>query len=256
MGRDVRRENEKEMNVVGHLSELRNRIIITGIFFALFFIVGFIFVKDIYGFLESGIDFDLVITSPTEVIWIYITIAAITATIGTIPIFSLQLWLFIKPGLKANERRASLSYIPAIFLLFVVGLAFGYLLFSNFILPFLISLNDGMFVQLFTVEKFYRFMFQVMLVFGILFEIPVITMFLTSLGILSPMFLKKTRKYAYFILLIVSALVTPPDIFLQLVVAIPLLLLYEISIYFSALIYRRKERKHQAFMSENEQGGK
>ncbi|HLQ98516.1 MAG TPA: twin-arginine translocase subunit TatC [Candidatus Dormibacteraeota bacterium] len=244
-------DNEKEMNLVGHLSELRNRIIVTGLFFVAFFIIAFIYVKDIYRFLEGDIDFSLAITSPTEVIWIYVSIAAIVATIGTLPVFSLQLWLFIKPGLKSNERKASLSYIPPIFFLFVIGLVFGYLLFSNFILPFLISLNDDMFIQLFTVDKYYRFMFQIMLIFGILFEVPVITMFLTSLGILSPAFLKKTRKYAYFVLLIVSALVTPPDIFLQLVVAVPLFLLYEISIYFSNVVYKRKEKKHKAFMNEN-----
>lgn len=244
-------DNGKEMNLVGHLSELRNRIIVTGIFFVLIFIFAFIYVRDIYKFLDRGIDFNLVITSPTEVIWIYVTIAAIIATVGTLPIFSLQLWLFIKPGLKANERRASLAYIPPIFLLFVIGLVFGYLLFSNFILPFLISLNDDMFIQLFTVEKYYRFMFQVMLVFAILFEVPIITMFLTSLGIISPAFLKKTRRYAYFILLIVGAIVTPPDIFLQLVVAFPLFLLYEISIYLSSIVQKRKERKHKEFMADN-----
>lgn len=252
MGDRAQTANDKEMNLVGHLSELRNRIIITAVFFILFFIVSFVYVKDIYKFLERGIDFDLIITGPTEIIWIFVSIAAIIATVGTLPIFSIQLWLFIKPGLTTKERKASLSYIPGVFLLFVIGLAFGYLLFSNFILPFLISLNDGMFIQLFTVEKYFRFMFQIMLIFGLLFEIPIITMFLTSLGILSPDILRKMRKYAYFILLIVGALVTPPDIFLQLIVALPLFLLYEISIYFSAVVHKRKKRKHKEFMNENE----
>lgn len=252
MGDRAQTANDKEMNLVGHLSELRNRIIITAVFFILFFIVSFVYVKDIYKFLERGIDFDLIITGPTEIVWIFVSIAAIIATVGTLPIFSIQLWLFIKPGLTTKERKASLSYIPGVFLLFVIGLAFGYLLFSNFILPFLISLNDGMFIQLFTVEKYFRFMFQIMLIFGLLFEIPIITMFLTSLGILSPDILRKMRKYAYFILLIVGALVTPPDIFLQLIVALPLFLLYEISIYFSAVVHKRKKRKHEEFMNENE----
>lgn len=252
MGKDTQIGNDKEMNLVGHLNELRNRIIVTVIFFVLFFIVSFIYVKDIYGLLERGINFDLIITGPTEIIWIFVSIAAIIATVGTLPILSIQLWLFIKPALTAKERKASLSYIPGVFLLFVVGLVFGYLLFSNFILPFLISLNDDMFIQLFTVEKYFRFMFQIMLIFGILFEIPIITMFLTSLGILSPDFLRKMRKYAYFILLIVGALVTPPDVFLQLVVAFPLFLLYEISIYFSSIVHRRKEQKHKEFMNGNE----
>src|SRR5690625_4451630 len=122
MSKNVVLENDKEMNVVGHLSELRKRIMITAILFIVFFVVGFIYVRVIYVFLEYGIDFDLVITSQTEVIWIYIFIAAIIAKVRTLPILSIQLWLFIKPGLKANERKASLSYIPPIFFLFVIGL--------------------------------------------------------------------------------------------------------------------------------------
>lgn len=251
MGSEGQLQNDKEMNLVGHLSELRNRIIVTAIFFVIFFITGFIFVKEIYAFLQKDLDFKLAIIGPTEIIWIYITIAGLVAVIGTLPVLSLQLWLFIRPGLTGKERKASLAYIPAVFLLFIVGLTFGYLIYSYFILPFLISLNDGMFTQLFTVEKYFRFMLQIIVVFGLLFEIPVITMFLTSLGILSPQFLKKMRKYAYFALLIVGALVTPPDIFLQLLVALPLFILYEISIYFSAIVQRRKERKHERFMDQD-----
>src|SRR5699024_9860161 len=97
-------------------------------------------VKDIYSFFEKDIDFVLNITSPGDIIWIYLTMAAIVALVGTLPILSLQLWLFIKPGLTQPERRASLSYIPAVFLLFVLGLSFGYLIFNHLIIPFLLSL--------------------------------------------------------------------------------------------------------------------
>src|SRR5690625_7622720 len=88
-------------------------------------------------------------------------------------------------------------------------------------------------------------MLRVTLPFAILFDISIIAMFLTSLGVLTPAFMRKTRKYAYFILLIVGALVTPPDIVLQLVVAIPLFILYEISIYLSAIVYRKKEKRSE-----------
>jgi len=242
--------DEKEMNIVGHLSELRNRLIVTGLAFIAFFIVGFIFIKDIYLFFERDIHFQLTVTSPSDIIWIYFTIAGLVAIIATLPVLSLQLWLFIKPGLTKSERRASLSYIPAIFLLFVLGLVFGYIMFIKLILPFLLSLNDGMFNELFTVDRYFRFLFQVMIPFAILFEIPVILMFLTSLGIITPKFLRKTRKYAYFILLIVGALVTPPDVILQIAVAVPLFILYEISIYLSTIVYRKKIQKHLEYMQE------
>lgn len=241
---------EKEMNLVGHLSELRNRIIVTGVVFVLFFIVGFIYIKEIYGFFESDIDFQLTVTSPGDIIWIYITMAGIVGLIGTLPVLCLQLWLFIKPALSKTERRVSLSYIPAVFILFLLGLTFGYILFIKLILPFLLSLNDGMFNELFTVEKYFRFLLRITIPFALLFEIPIIMMFLTSLGIVSPKFLRKMRKYAYLVLLIVGALVTPPDIFLQMVVAIPLFILYEVSIYLSSFVEKKRLRRHQEFMDE------
>lgn len=236
-------QNEKEMNFVGHLSELRNRLIITGIFFILFFIVGFIFVEEIYFYFEKDLEFQLTITSPGDIIWVYFTIAGIIAFVCSLPVLSLQLWLFIKPGLTKSERRVSLSYIPAVFILFVIGLIFGYFMFIKLILPFLLSLNRDMFNELFTVERYFRFMLQLIIPFALLFEIPIIIMFLTSLSIITPQFLRKMRKYAYFILLIVGALVTPPDIILQLAVAIPLFVLYEISIYLSSIVYKKKLKR-------------
>lgn len=242
---------EKEMNVTDHLAELRKRLIVTALFFILFFILGFIFVKHIYHFFEDDIPFDLHITGITDTLKIYITMASIVAITGTLPILSFQIWSFIKPGLTPQERKASLSYIPGILFLFIGGLTFGYLVFVHFIMPFLISLNDGMFEEIFTVDKYFKFIFRITIPIAFLFETPIITMFLTSLGILTPRFLRKNRKYAYFILLILGAFITPPDVFLQLIVAIPLFLIYEISIYLSNITYRKKLRKHQAFMKND-----
>ena len=236
-------KKEKDMNVVGHLSELRSRLMITAIFFVIFFIVGFIFVEQIYHMFERDLPFKLTITSPGDIIWVYFSIAGIIGLIGTLPVLSLQLWLFIRPGLTKTERRVSLSYIPAVFILFLLGLGFGYFMFIKLILPFLLSLNKDMFNELFTVERYFQFMIRLIVPFALLFEIPIVIMFLTSIGLVTPQFLQKMRKYAYFILLIVGALVTPPDIFLQLTVAIPLFILYEISIYLSKLVYRKKLKR-------------
>jgi sec-independent protein translocase protein TatC len=243
-----RKNIEKEMNFTGHLAELRNRLVFTAIFFVIFFIISFIYVEEIYAFFESHIDFELVIISPGEVFWVWFTISGIAAFAATIPVLAFQLWMFIKPGLTPRERRASLSFIPAIFLLFVGGLVVGYVMFINLILPFLLSMNNGMFTEMFTVEKYFKFVFRVSFPFAIIFEIPIIAMFLTSIGMLSPSFMRKIRKYAYFILLIISTMVTPPDFILPIIVAIPFFLLYEISIYLSSSVYRKKEEKHREFM--------
>src|SRR5699024_12302774 len=97
--------------------------------------------------------------------------------------------------LRKYYGSLSLCYISVIFLLFVIGLVFGYLVFIKLILPFLLSLNDGMFNELFTVERYFRFLIRLTLPFALLFEIPVIMMFLSSLSILTPQFLRKTRKF-------------------------------------------------------------
>src|SRR5690625_7633186 len=196
------------MNLVGHLTELRNRIIVTIVFFIIFFIIGFIFIEDIYGFFEADIDFQLTVTGIADIIWISISIVGILAIVGTLPILSLQLWLFIKPGLKKHERTTSLAYVPAVFFLFVMGLVFGYFLFIQLILPFLLSLNDGMFNELFTVDKYFKFMFKVIITFALIFEIVIVSMFLTSLLFIIAFTLILIRNYDYLIFVINLYLIT------------------------------------------------
>src|SRR5690625_1999074 len=125
-----------EMNIVDHLSELRKRLIMTAIFFIVSFIVSFIFVKDIYHFFEKDIDFVLNITSPGDTIWIYFTIAGLMAIVLTLPILCLQIWLFVKPGLKKSEQKVSLAYFPSFFFMlffgFLLGIFFFLILFMSF----------------------------------------------------------------------------------------------------------------------------
>ncbi|WP_181348388.1 twin-arginine translocase subunit TatC [Thalassobacillus sp. CUG 92003] len=248
---DLKTRNDTEMNVTDHLTELRKRIIWTLVAFVAFFVVGFLYVRDIFEWFKMDVPFELHFTGPGDIIWIFFTIASLAAIIGTLPVLSLQVWMFVRPALTSKERKVSLSYIPAIFLLFLGGLAFGYIVFVKLILPFLLSLNDGMATEIFTVDRYFKFLFRVTLPFAVLFEIPIITMFLTSLGIVNPAFLVKVRKYAYFVLIIIGTMISPPDFVLQLVVAVPLIVLYEVSIILSRMVYRRKLKKHQAFMEED-----
>lgn len=243
-------ENEKEMNVVGHLSELRNRLIVTAVFFIIFFVAGFMYVDIIYGFIEDDLPFKLSVTGLTDLISVYLTLAGVVAVVGTLPILSLQIWLFIKPGLTKPERKATLMYVPVIFVLFVAGIVFGYTIFVELIIPFLLSLNDGMFNEIFTYDRYFKLLFRIVIPFALFFEIPIIAMFLTRLGIITPEFMQKTRKYAYLILVIVGAIITPPDFVLQLVAIIPLILLYEISIFLSGIVYRKKLKQHREFMED------
>lgn len=242
---------DKELNLVEHLDELRKRLIISVAAFFIFFIVGFIYVKEIYLWFVRDLDVKLIVLGPSDIIWVYFMIATVIAIAGTIPVLAIQLWLFVKPALMPNERRITLSYIPALFILFIIGLCFGYFVILPTVLSFLVELGGEMLEANFTAEKYFRFIMNMTLPFGVLFELPVVVMFLTSLGILNPYALSKIRKYAYFVLIVIAVVISPPDFMSDFLVAIPLLFLYEISINLSKIVYKRKLKKEQEWEEQN-----
>ncbi|MDQ0217971.1 twin-arginine translocase subunit TatC [Peribacillus cavernae] len=243
---------DKEVNLIGHLDELRKRLIITAVSFVIFFILGFIYVKDIYKWFVKDLDVKLAVLGPSDIIWVYFMLASVIAVAATIPVFALQLWLFVKPALLPKEIRATLSYIPALFILFIAGLAFGYYVIFPTVLNFLVDLSGDMFVTNFTADRYFRFVLNMTLPFAILFELPVVAMFLTSIGIINPFVLQKMRKYAYFVLIIIAITITPPDFMSDFLVTIPLLLLYEISISLSKVVFRRKQKREALHEAEYE----
>ncbi|MGG3470180.1 twin-arginine translocase subunit TatC [Neobacillus pocheonensis] len=234
---------DRELQLVDHLEELRKRIIVSVVAFVAFFIVAFIYVDDIYKWFVG--DQKLQVLGPSDIMWIYFMLATVVAIAATIPVLALQIWLFVKPALKPNERRITLSYVPALFFLFLGGLAFGYFVIYPMVLDFLVNMGQGMFVTNFTAERYFRFILNMSLPFGVLFELPVVVMFLTSLGIINPFVLSKIRKYAYFVLIIIAIVITPPDFMSDFVVTLPLLLLYEVSINLSKFVYRKRLKKEQ-----------
>lgn len=236
-------DHQENMELVEHLNELRKRIIITGIAFITFFILGFIFVADIYSWFVKDLDIKLTVLSPTEILWVYFMLSGIISVALTIPLAAWQLWRFISPGLRTSERKVTVAYIPALFILFIAGLSFGYFVVLPIVLHFLLDLSGEMFTTMFTTEKYFQFVLRMTLPFSILFELPVVVMFLTSLGIIDPYKLSQIRKYAYFVLVIISVLISPPDFLSDVLVIIPLLLLYECSIFLSKIVFRRKVKK-------------
>ncbi|MEH7109449.1 twin-arginine translocase subunit TatC [Bacillus sp. JJ1764] len=234
---------DKELQLVDHLEELRKRIIISAVAFVLFFIVGFIYVDDIYRWFVGSTK--LMVLGPSDIMWIYFMLATVVAIAGTIPVLALQIWLFVRPALKPVERKITLSYVPLLFFLFIIGLAFGYYVIFPMVLDFLVKIGQDMFVTNFTAERYFSFIMNMTIPFGVLFELPVVVMFLTSLGIINPFILSKVRKYAYFVLVIIAIVITPPDFMSDFVVTVPLLLLYEISINLSKFVYRKRLKKQQ-----------
>ncbi|KAA0547183.1 twin-arginine translocase subunit TatC [Bacillus sp. BGMRC 2118] len=233
-----------EMNFMGHLEELRKRLIITVVAFLLSFGASFLFVEDIYNYLIRNLENPLALLGPGDILWVYMILAGVAGIAFTIPVLGYQTWKFVKPALTLHEQKASLAFIPALFLLFVCGISFGYFVLFPLVLSFLQGLAGDDFQTFFTVDRYFKFMINLTLPFGFLFEMPAVVMFLTKLGIINPVRLMKARKLSYFGLIVVSILITPPDFVSDILVILPLLLLYEISISLSKFIYKKNLAQH------------
>ncbi|PRR95217.1 twin-arginine translocase subunit TatC [Bacillus atrophaeus] len=232
--------DKKETHLIGHLEELRKRIILTLAAFVVFLIAAFLFVQDIYDWLSRDLDGKLAVLGPSEILWVYMMIAGVCAIAASIPVAAFQVWRFVAPALTETERKVTLLYIPGLFALFLTGISFGYFVLYPIVLSFLMKLSSGHFETMFTADNYFRFMVNLSLPFGFLFEMPLVVMFLTRLGILNPLRLAKARKLSYFLLIVVSILITPPDFVSDFLVMVPLLVLFEVSVALSAFVYKKK----------------
>ncbi|MFC4617539.1 twin-arginine translocase subunit TatC [Camelliibacillus cellulosilyticus] len=231
---------EKDLTVAQHLTELRRALIISTIFFLISFIIILFLIPKVVPYLTRG--YDIVLLGPQDVIRFYAGVAAALGFGLTLPVMSYQLWTFIKPALTPRENRIALTYVPFIFISFGVGICFGYFVVFPILFHFLLNLGEMSFKMMVTARQYFSFLITLTLALGLLFELPVAMVFLTSLGILSPERLKKMRKYAMLVLAIVSAIITPPDFISQLIVLLPLIFLYELGIVLSTIRLKKKKK--------------
>jgi sec-independent protein translocase protein TatC len=157
-----------------------------------------------------------------------------------------QLWSFISPGLNPNERKNSRGFIIIASILFFLGVLFGYYIITPLSINFLANYQiSEQISNEFDISSVIAIVRSSSLASGFVFELPIIIYFLTKVGLVTPQFLKKYRKYALVIVLILSAIITPPDVASQVIVAIPILILYQVSIYISSIVVRNQNRKRK-----------
>lgn len=231
-----------EKSFVGHLDEMRRRLLFTLIAFLVSLGGAFVYVKEIYRWLVRDLDHKLAILAPSDVIWVYLKLAGVVAMAVTLPIAAYQLWQFVKPALQPKEQRATLAYIPWLPALFIAGIGFGYWVIYPMVLQFLEGMS-GDFETVYTADKYFSFMLSMTVPFGLLFEMPITVMFLTRIGVLNPARLAKARKLSYFALTVTAVLITPPDIVSDILVVIPLFVLYEVSVTLSKVVYKKRLAK-------------
>lgn len=239
---------EREQSFAEHFTELRRRIAWSVLIFFVTLIVGFIYAIDIFHWIRETTFADLAINtfSPSDSIKVYMQISFIIAFVITLPVILYQIWQFVRPGLHPKEQKATLLYIPASVVLFISGLSFGYFAVFPFLIKFMTSINEQMgIVEVYGVYQAFGFLFNIIFPIALFFELPVIVLFLTSIGVLKPTYLIKARRYAYLIMVIIAAVISPPDFISNILVAIPLIVLYEASIWLSTWLYRRMEKRRQ-----------
>jgi len=171
-------------------------------------------------------------------------------TLG-VPYLLWELWRFVKPALHEKERKAATGFVFYATFLFFTGVLFGYYIITPMSLHFLATYTVSSSIEnLFTIDSYISSVATLTLATGLVFELPILIYILASLGIMTPHFMRSTRRYAIVIILIIAAIVTPtPDMLTMTVVSIPLFLLYEISIVVAALVEKRKLKKEQDLMS-------
>jgi sec-independent protein translocase protein TatC len=243
-----------DMSLVEHLGELRKRIFWVLLVFISSTLVGLYFSDRVINWLRAMPPADQIAWhafSPWDSIRIYMQFSFAIGFMITLPYLLFQLWGFVKPGLRQREQKASLKYIPFAFVLFLVGVAFSYFIVFKMALLFTNLMTERLGLeQTYGITQYFTFMFNIVLPISILFELPIVVMFLTAIRLLNPLRLRKFRRYAYFILLIVSSIVTPPDVISAVIVMIPLVLLYELSVFLSGIVYRKQLLKEQAWEAE------
>ncbi|MCU6793464.1 twin-arginine translocase subunit TatC [Paenibacillus sp. WQ 127069] len=246
--------NDEGMSLVEHLGELRKRIIWVLLVLIGGMVIGIIVAQPLILYLKnvppaSGIAWNAF--SPWDSIKLYMNFALITGLIVTLPFALYQIWSFLKPGLRVEEQKASLIFIPLAFLLFLIGLAFAYFVVFKMAFIFTSEISERLDIkETYGITQYFTFMFNILLPIGLIFELPIIIMFLTKLRILNPKRLHKLRRYAYMILVIVAAMITPPDLISAVVVSLPMILLYEVSVWLSGSIYRKQLIKDQEWEEE------
>ena len=248
---------ENDGGFVSHLAELRKRLIQSFIFLIIFFIGCYFFAEHLYGFLVEpyakavkgdGTQRRLIFTALQETFLTYLKVSFFAAFFVTCPFILMQIWKFIAPGLYKHEKIAIVPYLILTPILFFLGGMLVYYLIMPLAIKFFLSfessgLTTGLPIQLEAkVNEYLSLVMKLIFAFGISFQLPVVLSLLARIGIVNAKFLKERRKYVVVIIFTVAALLTPPDPITQIGLAIPLLILYELSI-FSVNIIEKKNIK-------------
>jgi sec-independent protein translocase protein TatC len=222
-----------------HLVELRLRILKSLGAFVLAFCLCYHFIGKLIPILIAPAG-HLIFTSPAEAFGAYMIVGALLALIVASPYICYQIWAFVGSALRPSEKRFIVIFAPLSVLFFLSGAAFAYFLAIPRAYKFLMSFSSPSMVPMVTVKNYFGFLGHMILAFGIAFELPLILVFLAKIGIASPEYLRQKRRHAIIIILIVATILAPPDVISMFILALPLIVLYELGIFFVRFFYDSK----------------
>jgi len=237
---------EDKVPFTAHLEELRQRLIVCFIAVGIGFVVSYGFKEKLFQILTRPLisvmqtQDNMIFTSLPEAFFTYLKVAFLTGLMLAAPVIIYQFWMFVAPGLYHKERR---FLVPIVFLssvFFIGGALFGYFIVFPFGFKFFLGFATDTIRPLPSMKEYLAFAAKLLLAFGLVFELPLVITFLAKLGLVSVDFLKKNRKYALLLFFVFAAILTPPDVVTQIMMALPLMILYEISIV-GAKIFGKKQ---------------
>jgi sec-independent protein translocase protein TatC len=233
------------MSFLDHLEELRKRVFGALVAVIIGALVAYFFSGFLLDLLTAPVE-KLVFLSPPEAFITRIKVALVAGTALVSPYIFYQVWRFIRPALGRGEARQVGLAVLFSTIFFLGGIAFALLLILPIGIKFLLSFETPRLEAMMSIDRYVSFATHILLAAGLVFQLPVVVFFLSRLGIVNPKMLRKRRRVAIVGIAILSALLTPPDIFTQLLMVAPLIVLYEISIFGSAIAHRARDRARAA----------
>ncbi|MDQ7031387.1 MAG: twin-arginine translocase subunit TatC [Desulfonauticus sp.] len=250
--KNVSSNESAEMTLTEHLEELRQRLVRCLIAIAIAFVGCYGFSKQLFNFLMQPLlkvlppTSTLIFTSLPEAFFTYLKVAAVAAVFVASPYIFYQLWKFISPGLYDSEKKYILPIGVFSGIFFILGAMFGYFIVFPFGFQFFMGFATDIIRPMPTLREYFGFCVKLLFAFGVIFELPLFIFFLARLGMVTSAWLRQKRKYAILIAFVVGAILTPPDVVTQVLMAGPLILLYEIGVWIAYFFGKREpEKKNQ-----------
>ena len=231
--------NAREMTLVGHLGELRRRIIVSVVSVVVGALAAYYYIDELMRVVTAPAG-KLYFMSPAEGFFAYLKLAVFAGFMLALPVVLWQVWAFVAPALTSGEKKWAIIMVPGAALLFFTGVAFAYLLVWPAAVKFFLGFGSESLQPMLSLGQYLSFLLSFILPFGIIFNLPLALLVLAKMGIISSNFLAKQRRMMILVAFIVGGIITPtPDIFTQTMMAIPIILLYEASIWAVKILLRK-----------------